>query len=1181
MAGFTGWRLLGSGGFADVYRATDQSGRSVAVKCARAASHHGRFDREARVMRELRPPTAPALIDHGVLPDGLPYLVMELVPGVVLDRRPPSTGPGDVIALGERVAVAVDDLHARGVVHRDIKPANVIVRTSGVATLLDFGLARLDGDPADRIEPDVSLTTTGMRLGTVLYMSPEQCRGQVADARADLYSFAVLMYELLVGRTPFEGGRADVEEGHVARTPPSPSSATGLPLAVDAVFERALAKAPAERFSTARSFTSALREAVSVAPSSSAQGDRSASRQPVFLAGLETTLPIPQVAEVAAVRDGMVARIASGCVIVAFPHAPTLRIAATHAVAVADAAEARRRAFHVADLRLRHGKRGTRITGAALDDVAGWWPSDCDDLVYATDEATPYVGDASAAPAVDASNIELRGRDELLSRLEEFRASCFLAERPGLATVVGGPGSGKSRIAQATSAQASATCIALAGNDRASRVLADAVGIDPATLVAGSRGAAASRQYASRALGTALLRCARRAPTCVVLDDADRADYVVLDALEFATMEAEDAQLCVIVVADPRLRLQRPHWGHRAASHVELDVLELDESSCKRVLIDLLSPVDYLPADTASQILDITGGVPLQMVELVAALRATGAVRRQPGASSWIVSASELMHSSPTPLSTRLGREAVALLSDDLRELAEVCACFLGPFDGATVRAVRRRLGVGPRSIDAGIGLARLASRGLLRREDDGLFAMRSSLRRAVEADLEESRRRDIHAALYRHELDTAVDAYRLAQHALSAGMRDVAARAYLDLAEQCAREFRYVEAEQYYATALHQLRDDQQELRLRGLRKRCAMRHSLGRHEEAMADLEAGIALATELDDQHALGDLVLTKSTLLDFIPAVAESASAARAARRIVEPLGDEGLLVRCALAEGRTAARAGNFREAVSTLEAVVADAKRLGDDETHILALIILNVSLLFSDRSRDAEQSFEETIELCGLLGDRFHLSVAYGNRVLLWVRRGDLLRARRDAEKAVELAREVGHFLLEWRAYYNLAELVLWIGDCGAARDLIEQAIALLERFAMADARAYVMAARIDAADGRLESAREALARARPLPAYADLSPIEQLVVSGVALACDPDASEQTWRQVMGAADEQAVEQEHLEVRYLCVVSALRGGRVAMALKVARDTVQLPETPPAWKDRFERLIVDADGGGR
>ncbi|MEV0438288.1 serine/threonine-protein kinase [Streptomyces spectabilis] len=248
---------LGSGGMGTVWRAMDQMRhRVVAVKTVIVAAGTAdsdaarRFQREIRVAALLRHPHIVEMHDFGeAVVDQRPllYLVMEEIPGEPLNRLLDGRRPAlaEVARWGGEICAALAAMHGVGIVHRDLKPANVMIGPDGRATVLDFGIARLDRDSVDL----TTLTHTGHVVGTFAYMSPEQARGAALDARSDLYSLGCLLYATLTGRPPFaEGPWQRILRQHLDEVPPPPSAGrAGLPAAWDALLGDLLAKRPDDR----------------------------------------------------------------------------------------------------------------------------------------------------------------------------------------------------------------------------------------------------------------------------------------------------------------------------------------------------------------------------------------------------------------------------------------------------------------------------------------------------------------------------------------------------------------------------------------------------------------------------------------------------------------------------------------------------------------------------------------------------------------------------------------------------------------------------------------------------------------------------------------------------------------------------------------------------------------------
>jgi serine/threonine protein kinase len=264
---------LGAGGMGVVYRALDTKlNRPVAIKflsddLADPAARR-RFQREARTASSLNHPHIVTVHDAGEV-DGRQYLITELVDGGTLrDWRQGRRGWRETIELLSGVADGLAAAHEAGVLHRDIKPENILITKSGYAKVADFGLAKLyEGPTSDDAAPAVSETRThrGIIVGTVAYMSPEQASGQRLDARSDIFSFGVVLYEALAGRRPFTGpSHTDVL--HAIAHSPAGSLPEEVPLSLRMIVEKALEKDPADRFQSMRDIVVDLRRVVRQSP---------------------------------------------------------------------------------------------------------------------------------------------------------------------------------------------------------------------------------------------------------------------------------------------------------------------------------------------------------------------------------------------------------------------------------------------------------------------------------------------------------------------------------------------------------------------------------------------------------------------------------------------------------------------------------------------------------------------------------------------------------------------------------------------------------------------------------------------------------------------------------------------------------------------------------------------------
>ena len=273
---------LGGGGMGVVYRAEDtRLGRPVALKFLPENTSQDslaieRFRREARTASALNHPNICTIYDVGEL-HGRPFIAMELLQGQTLKHRmlKKSLPVSEVLDIGIQIAEGLDAAHAKGVVHRDIKPANIFLVDRGPAKILDFGLAKLTAyrQPATNAVSESSiptevyfldddtLTSSGASMGTVYYMSPEQARGEELDARADLFSLGVVLYEMATGKLPFSGRAVAMVFDSILHSQATPAMQANpqLPAALEHILAKSLEKEAVLRYQSAAEFRADLK----------------------------------------------------------------------------------------------------------------------------------------------------------------------------------------------------------------------------------------------------------------------------------------------------------------------------------------------------------------------------------------------------------------------------------------------------------------------------------------------------------------------------------------------------------------------------------------------------------------------------------------------------------------------------------------------------------------------------------------------------------------------------------------------------------------------------------------------------------------------------------------------------------------------------------------------------------
>ena len=261
---------LGRGGMGEVWKARDTNlGREVAIKVlptefVRDREHLARFRREAQAASALNHPNICTIYDLGEH-DQQPFMVMELLKGETLRERLArgSLSNDQVFEIGVQVAQALDAAHSEGIIHRDIKPDNIFITDRGAAKILDFGLARMQNVLAAEAPTMGEVTEAGTLLGTVSYMSPEQARGEELDARSDLFSLGVVLYQMTTGQPAFTGNTTAVIFERIFNATPDPPTRLNPNVSreLDGVIGRLLVKDRHQRTESARALCDDLERA--------------------------------------------------------------------------------------------------------------------------------------------------------------------------------------------------------------------------------------------------------------------------------------------------------------------------------------------------------------------------------------------------------------------------------------------------------------------------------------------------------------------------------------------------------------------------------------------------------------------------------------------------------------------------------------------------------------------------------------------------------------------------------------------------------------------------------------------------------------------------------------------------------------------------------------------------------
>jgi tetratricopeptide (TPR) repeat protein len=1116
---------LGSGGFAEVWAATGNDGQPVAIKVARArtAAARARLAAELDALMSIGAPAVPKVYDADV-DAKTPYLVLERIHNPPLSEaltQPAAMWPTlRVRYVAGAIVRALVAVHEAGFVHCDLKPENIFVdEGTGQGQLVDFGLARA-GDDSAAIASAIA--------GTPEYMSPEQLRGWAVDATADIYGFGVVLYELLCGRPPFVAAETAVEYAHLATRPPPPSRYGSVSADLEKLALRCLEKDRARRPPSARELLSLLessgdREATAIAPIAIGGGER-----PVVLAAIAGAITPQQLTELAGQHGGFVVdrRDSSFLVCFATESRDPISDASALADALVDTCNARV-TLHLtrAYLRPRTGSPPL-IAGADIEDRETWQHEHDHPGV----RVTPAF-EAAVPRTTEVMRPTLLERDGLLADARASAIATLQHDRPGLVTIYGASGSGKSRVA------------------------------DEIAAVAEEMGFELTRDHGADI--EAVRERAELVPQAVILDDIDSAAEELRAAVEYATLDGTGS-FWAVAIADSEHR--DPRWGRRAVDHRELTIEPLGTRALERIARELLAEVDFVSDEETRYLIDWSGGSPRALSQLIAGLRDQGALRPRKGG------AVEL-RLTDLPLPTETSNQWIALrelqaMPPDLAQLVKLCALIGDEIDADAVAYLQQRLD--QTSIDPDIGFFQLVGRGVLEEDGDRLRFARPGFRKAVEQSLPTAVESLLHARMFDYwerrdpiERGDMHGLEALARHADALGRDDVAANAYVHLGDDALRAHQPARAERCYSAAL--ARDEVAgELRARALCGRGRARYRLDRANEAVDDLRQ----ARDHGDERLSALALLEEATALDWLGEIELSAERTEEARARIESLDDAALEARLLCARGRSAWRAERIDDAVELLSRSTEAALACNDYDALVVSLLLLGPALVRAGRLDDAEARFTQVIELCSRAGDELHLCAAYGNRMFLWSARMEPEQGRDDLRQARELARRVGHPLPERNATYNLAEDLFWSGENDTeAMALAERARSLADRFLSPPApEDALLVARIACANQRPERAREQLdwfdlhiaSEGRSPTASIQRAMLELVVAGGSTVA---------WEALVDRARPDVGGDDLLEVLYFRARFDAPGREQALA-----DAKELLPRFPIWEQRFAEL---------
>ncbi|XYI00987.1 serine/threonine-protein kinase PknK [Sorangium sp. So ce1128] len=782
LAGYRVGLPLAAGAFSVIWDATRlDDGAPAVLKVSRAHPllARERFRCETWALEQLGPPVSPRLLQNGVLEDGRAYIAMERLQGETLAARlegmPAALDLRSALYVALAVLGCLQVVHERGLVHVDLAPENVFLEPGGGVRLLDFGLSQRERGvvchPADS-----ALTTLGAMLGAPEYASPERLRAEPIDGRADLYAFGALLFELLTLRPPFTGDRASVAHGHLSRQPPRPGELAQVPPPIEDLVLACLAKERALRPRDAAGLRAALAAAGAAAlapdddgddaaaPAASAGGDDAASistdRHDTVVLALEARGAEDEVRAAVARHEGHLARQRGYRFVAIFPGpkeaaAERALLAGREIVASVGAPLA----IHVAPLKLRREAEGVQVVaGLAVERPESWLPAEPwrgialsaelviahpgFDVAAASEDGRYFFAQEAPPPSIDRDAARaappLVGRADAQSAVEESRERALAGLGPGLCTLVGERGAGKSRLVEEIAegsrrAHPGALVISLRaepelpvraarqGSNRpghtAAALLAQvlwadegaengagdgarAVPRDPRALcverlgqplggevwpavsaclgwtTGGSpdRPPPARRGSVIRALAEGLRRRATERPVVVILDDAHLADSFTLDALELATRREAPLALWVLLAGGPELAARRHALSARKSARDHIALPPLDDAAGLLLCAELLRPAEPPPSAALRRICAWAGYNPRCLVELTRALKRGGFVRLRARSNSYQLATADLDKLPPSPAWQWFAARQLEALPPELNACAKLCA---------------------------------------------------------------------------------------------------------------------------------------------------------------------------------------------------------------------------------------------------------------------------------------------------------------------------------------------------------------------------------------------------------------------------------------------------------------------------------------------------------------------------
>jgi tetratricopeptide (TPR) repeat protein len=605
----------------------------------------------------------------------------------------------------------------------------------------------------------------------------------------------------------------------------------------------------------------------------------------------------------------------------------------------------------------------------------------------------------------------------------------------------------------------------------------------------------ALRSGAARAAGEALRLMSRKRPLALIVEDAQFVDETALDALEYATLKEAGAPIWICVVGRPSFGRGRQAWAGRAAHRQDLTLPALEPQHAAELARRLLTPAENVPVSALGKLAERTQGIPLLLVELVRGLKRDGLVRKSEKTNAWYLSTDELDKLPDLPLVQWLASRETESLPPDLLAHARLASMLGTEFSTEELEGVMQeleRVGTAPDTqLDASIGVRRLTESGILVRHRGGRVGFRHSLLRdSVYQAVAPAQRESIHRAAFDHfkRQDRLPDATRLPQmafHAARSGLKAEAGTLYLDLAKRTLARHAYLDAESLFKNALENLPETDDAGFIAAARGRGVMRFRLGRHEDAMKDLNQAFERAKKAGDRNSQIDILLDEGIVLDWLIDYPRSNAVTNEAKAIA---GDDPLppaqQARLLMGLGRADYRDNKFEPALATLNKCLEVAEPLGDDGYEALTQGFMMVCFCYTNLGRldEATAVSDRGIRVAEEHSDGMLLAGMLQNRGLLSFMLGKAERLVDDYRRCIQITREFGFAVAESLAVKDLGEVLFYLGKPEEAVPAAQRAAELYLMLQGDDsprvAYAEVLVARTKAYRGDVEGARSMVER-------------------------------------------------------------------------------------------------------